>query len=220
MKRIIKVVVGLMLSLALLLHIAFIYAFSHDFYLSQFDKLNVYENTDYPKEVVDEAAGELIKYIKGDRGDLFIVHENRSIFNIKEQYHMWDVKMLFSLLMRVRSYLALASLVLIITLWKWEHVLSVLKKTFYWSLGITGFLLIASASFGVAFEKFHKIFFSNDYWLFSFRKDFLVQMLVEDFFLRITIYIVLTYLVISFIALIVSVAGGKLNAKRIHGSGY
>lgn len=79
-----------------------------------------------------------------------------------------------------------------------------LKLTSLFSIGIPSIIaLIASADFDNAFVLFHKIVFRNDYWIFDYRTDPIINILPESFFMHCFMLIVVIVIIFSIICYII-----------------
>lgn len=63
-------------------------------------------------------------------------------------------------------------------------------------------LLMTLVDFSSAFEKFHKIFFTNDLWILDPRTDVLIQMLPQIFFETMAKYMAGTWFALSMILMV------------------
>ncbi|MCK5763634.1 MAG: TIGR01906 family membrane protein [Clostridiales bacterium] len=212
MKHLKYIFIGLLLFVFILINVVEVYTFNHDYYLSEFDKYDVYKDVDLGREGVDYASGEIISYLKNDRNDLNVIYEGIDVFNQREISHMVDVKRIFTVLKYVKFFSVLLGILMI--------VLDKSVKTVVWSLIYTGIhslimmstvIVLAINDFTSAFIKFHEMFFSNELWLLNPVTDRLIQMLPEGFFLDMALSIGITHLSITLTLAIIAV----YNFKKI-----
>ncbi|MPQ43925.1 TIGR01906 family membrane protein, partial [Clostridium tarantellae] len=79
-----------------------------------------------------------------------------------------------------------------------------LNYFFYLTLLIVTIVIIAFyVNFNLLFNKFHEIFFNNDYWIFDYRYDPIILALPEEFFMLCAIAIILCLLLFSITAKII-----------------
>jgi integral membrane protein (TIGR01906 family) len=126
------------------------------------------------KSDCDENCGNVVKY--------FFFGDLEGDYSEEERFHMKDVR-----------NLVLASLVLMLILI--GFVVFAEKRDFLIggiiSFGLLGlFALFSLIDFSWGFTIFHKIFFTNDYWLLPM-DSLLIQMYSADFFYRCVIRIIL-----------------------------
>ncbi len=212
MKHLKYIFIGLLLFVFILISVVEVYTFNHDYYLSEFEKYDVYEDVDLGREGVDYASGEIISYLKNDRNDLNVIYEGIDVFNQREISHMVDVKRIFTVLKYAKIFSVLLGILMI--------VLDKSVKTVVWSLIYTGMhslimmgtvIVLAINDFTSAFIKFHEMFFSNELWLLNPVTDRLIQMLPEGFFLDMALSIGITHLSITLTLAIIAV----YNLKKI-----
>lgn len=135
--------------------------------------------------------------------------QTQDFFNEQDRLHMADVKNLFLGGLKLRTVcliVFLALLVLIIARkadWK-----RLLPKAYFIAVGVflalIAFLAVAfSIDFTKCFTIFHKIFFTNDLWLFDEDTDYMIRMLPEGFFSDMAVRIGMTFVGMLLLLLIV-----------------
>ena len=170
------------------------------FYSFEFDKNNIPETTQIPKEELNKASKIIREYFANEEKYLKLeVYQNgvlRSIYSEKEISHMRDVKTLIKGL----YVLSTISLTLILTTIIWgiaikkSRFIAVLLKLLSSS---AKYILITAIILGIvsilAFEQvfliFHEISFANDLWMLDPSKDYLIMMFPQTFFLEATLLI-------------------------------
>lgn len=176
------------------------------FYSFEFDKNNIPETTQIPKEELNKASKIIREYFANEEKYLKLeVYQNgvlRSIYSEKEISHMRDVKTLIKGL----YVLSTISLTLILTTIIWgiaikkSRFIAVLLKLLSSS---AKYILITAIILGIvsilAFEQvfliFHEISFANDLWMLDPSKDYLIMMFPQTFFLEATLLIGLFILI-------------------------
>ncbi len=188
-------IVGLLLTLFILGTVVEIYTFNQGYYLEAFEKYQVYDRTDLPREGVDHASSRIIAYLRGDLESLDILFEGERVFNDRELEHMVDVKAIFTAMGWLKNIAVLLAVLILIGSGKPALLWLGFRDALMISLG-TGLLLLflISRDFTGAFIRFHEIFFTNDLWILDPRRDRLIQMLPEGFFMDMATAIVITYL--------------------------
>ncbi|MFH2028381.1 MAG: DUF1461 domain-containing protein [Nanoarchaeota archaeon] len=184
--------------------------FDENFYRVEFVKHEVYEN--FPD--VNEVNSKLLHYLRYDKTDNLVDIDK---YNDREKQHLLDVKWVVQGLLSYLNYIAIACVVLIITLFFLN------KKEFTYNMGAVcvfggglTFLLalliviLSQLNFGFLFTKFHQAFFKAGTWLFS-AEDNLIKIYQEKIFFDILQNILFTAL---FLAGIVLVIGLLLKTKK------
>ncbi len=163
-------------------------------YYFDIDHLKLSESVSIPNESIAKNYDILIDYLSPyNKNELFLPDFKMSP---EGKIHFRDVKALFIRL----NYLCWIS-----GLFSVPCLIYLLKKKIYLSLKYTSYLLFFIPSiliipfiinFQASFEVFHKIFFTNDYWIFDADKDPIINVLPEQFFFHCAIFILL-FLVLS-----------------------
>jgi len=153
----------------------------------------------------------LIRYMGSQYDDLIVYAtvngEYRQFFNEREIYHMWDVRVLFTV---GRVIVGIAIAVFLLTsfyAYKNLEILTFVKCAFYGTLGLIVSLLaligIIFIDFNRAFIIFHEIFFFNDLWLLNPATDLLINLVPEIFFVNIFVRVMIIF-VTSLVTIIVA----------------
>ncbi len=155
---------------------------------------NVYE-VDYVKNYpVDFVTDDVILYLSDIIDDM----NQRDYFENRENIHMMDVKKLFDIGKIVR----LICIVIVSFLFsKHSKEKDFIKKYRITYIGTIGFLLtfaaVLSQNFSTAFVKFHHIFFNNDYWILDSSESIIINLMPQQFFMNLSIYILLTFIILN-----------------------
>ena len=183
------------------------------FYEKEYEKYTVTEALNMKIVDVMKVTDYMMAYLIGEEDELSIVTEvdgqTQDFFNEQDRLHMADVKNLFLGGLKLRTVcliVFLALLVLIIARkadWK-----RLLPKAYFIAVGVflalIAFLAVAfSIDFTKCFTIFHKIFFTNDLWLFDEDTDYMIRMLPEGFFSDMVIRIGMSFVGMLLLLLIV-----------------
>ena len=183
------------------------------FYEKEYEKYTVTEALDMKIADVMKVTDHMMAYLIGEEEELSIVTEvdgqTQDFFNEQDRLHMADVRNLFLGGLKLRTVCMVVFLVLLVLLiaWKadWKHLL---PKAYFIAVGVflalIAFLAVAlSIDFTKCFTIFHKIFFTNDLWLFDENTDYMIRMLPEGFFSDMVIRIGMTFVGMLLLLLIV-----------------
>lgn len=164
----------------------------YKFYEKEYAKYNVTESLNMNMEDVMTVTEHMMDYLIGKEAELSIVTdvdgETQDFFNEQDRIHMWDVQNLFREGLRIRTGLLIFTVIVIIVMRiRNAEVKSILPDAYMRALGgVLGILVVLGIAFVVDFTKcfvlFHKIFFTNDLWIFDPRYDYMIRMLPEGFF--------------------------------------
>ena len=188
------------LALQVLLVLAMLFAVTFDraYYLSEYERLGVYESCGADAVTLERATDILLEYLRGRADGLsgqgVIDGEQRDIFGADERAHMVDVKRLFELalvVMLCAGVVAIASALL---------AGRDRRRTAQGALigmGVFAALLAAAGiwcalDFNSAFNAFHELLFDNGLWIMDPATQFMIRMFPSEFFagmgLRIALY--------------------------------
>lgn len=142
-------------------------------------------------------------------------------FNEKEVLHMQDVWKLFDLAYRFMSIsvtIIIVSLMTAIFFRVKDELLFLTLKYLFVVIGLIVLLVaIMSFDFNKYFVIFHEIFFENDLWLLDPRTDLMIQMMPLNFFIQMSIRILLQFITYIAIAVIFILINHFLIYKRNKG---
>jgi integral membrane protein (TIGR01906 family) len=169
-------------------------------YHEGFEKYAAAERTGLTPDQLADIGRAFIDYFQAPSGWLQpIVNlrgEQRPLFNEREVAHMQDVQKLmqfvFSLGFLAGVYLAVFSLVLLF--WQRTTGLLVLGQLFLWAAGLSLALLVGVATLSVLdfrglFILFHQASFRNELWMLDPRRDYLLLLFPQGFWLDATLKI-------------------------------
>jgi len=155
-----------------------------------------FENSVIPQQ----RAQEIIQYLQGKVTTL-----DPTFFSNQAILHMQDVQQLFSFLklLFLTSILLITMTTIVLLIKKSMKSLSYIFLTTGISTMIIPFciLFLSLFSWNTSFTFFHKLFFSNNYWLFS-SSDTLVQLFPISFFVLMTISLCLTTFLLALLILV------------------
>lgn len=184
-----------------------VYGDSHyGFYKKEYEKYRVTDNLNMKIDNVMAVTEHMMAYLIGKEEKLSIVTdvdgEHQDFFNEQDRLHMADVRNLFLGGLKLRNYAVILATILMIVL--------MAKKADFRRLVPQGYLqalfvyLILAAILGVAmsidftscFTLFHKLFFTNNLWIFDPETDYMIRMLPEGFFSDMVIRVGVIFIVL------------------------
>ena len=204
LQKVLGIIAMMCLIMALLLtsfQIAIYGDSDYKFYEKEYAKYQVTESLDMEREELS-----VITTVEGKEQDFF---------NEQDRLHMADVKNLFLGGLKLRWLLLGVSLILVGVLFiRKADVKQILPDAYFKALAIFGTLTIVlgglfASDFNRYFVIFHKIFFTNDLWIFDPATDYMIRMLPEGFF-----YDMVMRIGMVFIAGLLLIAGGMFLIKR------
>jgi integral membrane protein (TIGR01906 family) len=194
------------------------------FYKRGLRNYNAAETTGIALPELDRASGEIIDYFENDAGTLRILvnegGQEASLFNARETEHMRDVKTLMNIVYRANEGSLAFVLVYVTAVFLWARERS-LRSLAWLGLGgvAAGFVFVAAigvvaaaGGFDQAWNEFHLLVFSNDFWRLNPDTDHLIQMFPEPFWQDATV--IAGALTVAEAALVSALAGGYLFATR------
>ena len=194
---------------------AAVYGDSHyRFYKKEYQKYEVTKDLDMSIDHVMYVTEHMMNYLIGKEEKLSVVTtvegKEQDFFNERDRLHMRDVRNLFLGGIKAGIVCLLISVIISGTFIKKEKNW---KKLFLrtYTMALVVWLLIGillgiafSVDFTTCFTIFHKIFFTNNLWIFDPATDYMIRMLPEGFFSDMVIRIAEvfgTVLVVSWIVL-------------------
>lgn len=184
-----------------------VYGDSHyGFYKKEYEKYRVTDDLNMKIDNVMAVTEHMMAYLIGKEEKLSIVTdvdgEHQDFFNEQDRLHMADVRNLFLGGLKLRNYAVILATILMIVL--------MAKKADFRRLVPQGYLqalfvyLILAAILGVAmsidftscFTLFHKLFFTNNLWIFDPETDYMIRMLPEGFFSDMVIRVGVIFIVL------------------------
>lgn len=191
--RILNTCVALSLPLVIIFSVTFFFAFNATFYSAEFERYALDQYVGIEMDDMNLVAGELIRYIKGERGDLEAVDveiggSQKSFFNEREKAHMADVVSLFQQVKNLRNGLGLLILgVFLLGGFRkipWPGFLKAVSTGGFLCLLISALIIVLSfMDFSRYFTMFHHLTFNNELWLLDPETDLLIRMLPLEFFI-------------------------------------
>ena len=184
-----------------------VYGDSHyGFYKKEYEKYRVTDDLNMKLDNVMAVTEHMMAYLIGKEEKLSIVTdvdgEHQDFFNEQDRLHLADVRNLFLGGLKLRNYAVILAIILMIVLRA--------KKADFRRLVPQGYLqalfvyLILAAILGVAmsidftscFTLFHKLFFTNNLWIFDPETDYMIRMLPEGFFSDMVIRVGVIFIVL------------------------
>ena len=165
-----------------------------------FDRYNAEDATGLSRADLDKTAAALRRYFNNDEKTFYSTVTEGGlegpVFNARETRHMEDVKRLFRYvnLAQELSVVYVIAYVVSFFIWAREGNVRQLAAQALMGLGVGvlalgGVAIFAAFGFGAAFDRFHELFFRNDFWQLDPRTDHLVQMFPEGFWRDMTIFL-------------------------------
>ncbi len=175
----------------------------YKFYEKEYEKYNVTQSLGMTLPDVMGVTEHMMDYLIG-REDVLSIEtdvdgKHQDFFNEQDRLHMADVRKLFLGGLKLRNVLVICAALLLAALGLMKADLkSLLLKAYGTAMAVFAALLVfLGVAFTVDFTRcftiFHKIFFTNDLWLFDPDTDYMIRMLPEGFFSDMVIRIALIY---------------------------
>lgn len=191
------IILALLLTVCIICFAIILTVFFKPLYYFDIDYLGISQSTNLSYDVIKRNYDVLIQYQSVFyRGTLelpdFIMSETGRI-------HFEEVKRIFDIIQITFMVTGVASAIMIYQNIRQKEY-RYLRLTSLFSIGIPliiGFL--ASLDFNKAFVVFHQIVFRNNYWIFDYQSDPVIQILPETFFMHCFIMIVVIIIVMSLI---------------------
>lgn len=166
---------------------------------SLFIKLNKIPNyNNLSREEILNDYNNIIHYLNSPQEEV-LKFKNFKISPIGE-FHFLEVKEIFSSLYLICLACLILGIILFILLKKFKLKISLkaFNIFFYEVLFIfLGLVLSFYLNFSKVFTLFHKIFFNNDYWIFDPKKDPIINVLPESYFLFLAVFILFLVMILS-----------------------
>lgn len=158
-------------------------------YYFDIEYLKIVENSGFTEEEIKKNYDYLIEYLTSNNEEEF--HLPTIKYSETGKIHFEDVKKIFIFIDKLFYITGVVSLV---------GMYLYNKRKDYRYLSLTSNTLIVlpvalGASFAInfdfMFELFHKIAFSNDYWIFDHKTDPVIKILPQDYFMHEAIFILI-----------------------------
>ncbi|MDH2336851.1 TIGR01906 family membrane protein [Clostridium perfringens] len=166
---------------------------------SLFIKLNKVPNYNNlsKKEILND-YNNIIHYLNSPQEEV-LKFKNFKISPIGE-FHFLEVKEIFSSIYLICLACLILGIILFILLKKFKLKISLKAfNIFFYEVLFIFLSLILSfyLNFSKVFTLFHKIFFNNNYWIFDPKKDPIINVLPESYFLFLAIFILFLVMILS-----------------------
>lgn len=162
------------------------------FFRNQYLENGVVMTTNIEIDDLMKITDEIQEFLLGDRQDFAIKGvidgQEQIVFKEREIVHMEDVKNLFHAGIILRNICSLLIMICGIYLYKKDKIklLKAMKYSAITFIVVGGLLaIIISQDFNKYFIVFHKIFFTNDYWILDPMESVLINMVDIYFFMNI-----------------------------------
>ncbi len=200
-----------------------IYGFNIDYYATQYEANGTFKI--FHKDELLKVTKHLLDYLKDKNNDLQIdtIIDGKVVpfFNSREIAHMVDVKNIFLSIQLLTKILLIGYVITIVILpFIAKNTLYILAKSYSWVIGvflalIAGLGAIISIDFNKSFNIFHEIFFNNDLWQLNPETDRLINMFPLNFFLNISLSIVLLFGGLLLVVFLASLIFLRLRRRKI-----
>ena len=187
-----------------------------------FEKYSISRTTGINQEDLRQVGADLRRFFNIRSGPLSVrsrvLGVERDIFNPREVLHMRDVKRLVWMVYGIATlsgvYLLLVTAVGVVARPRFPREVA---RLCIWGGGLTIGLVVAIGLFALVgfdtlFLKFHQFSFSNDLWQLDERRDYLLMLFPQEFWLDATIWVATRALAGA--GLLISVFGGYLAYQR------
>ena len=176
------------------------------FYEREYKKYQVADSLNMTMDNIMDVTDQMMAYLIGKKAELSVITdvdgETQDFFNEQDRLHLADVRNLFLGGLKLRNYAVILATILMIVLRA--------KKADFRRLVPLGYLqalfvyLILAVILGVAmsidftscFTLFHKLFFTNNLWIFDPETDYMIRMLPEGFFSDMVIRVGVIFIVL------------------------
>ncbi|MDK0796704.1 TIGR01906 family membrane protein [Clostridium perfringens] len=166
---------------------------------SLFIKLNKVPNyNNLSREEILNDYNNIIHYLNSPQEEV-LKFKNFKISPIGE-FHFLEVKEIFSSIYLICLACLILGIILFILLKKFKLKISLKAfNIFFYEVLFIFLSLILSfyLNFSKVFTLFHKIFFNNDYWIFDPKKDPIINVLPESYFLFLAVFILFLVMILS-----------------------
>lgn len=175
----------------------------YKFYEKEYEKYNVTQSLGMTLPDVMGVTEHMMDYLIG-REDVLSIETDvdgkyQDFFNEQDRLHMADVRKLFLGGLKLRNVLVISAVAVLMALAFMKADLKrFLLRAYGTAMAVFAALLAflgaaCAADFTKCFTIFHKIFFTNDLWLFDPDTDYMIRMLPEGFFSDMVVRIVLVF---------------------------
>ena len=179
-----QIVLSIILALFIILTAVKLTLVFKPLYYFDIEYLNIVDKSGYSKETIEENYDYVVEYLLSYNKDYRKFKLPTMEFSKEGQSHFEDVKRIFivvDILLIITGVLSLIGVIINIR----RKQIKYLKYT---SLSLITLpillMMLISIDFDKAFVLFHKIFFSNDNWLFNPRTDPIINILPQEFFMH------------------------------------
>lgn len=212
MNKLSNIVVSLCLALAMIGASVIITLNIRDIYYNDIDKLNIESMSGLSREEIIENYDYLIDYnLSSNVGEFKLPTLTSSK---PGKIHFEEVRDIFQ---NVKLLTIICGVIAII-----GGILQIRKRDFKFLRNSSILIIILpvllaipiAINFNACFILFHKIMFSNDYWIFDPQLDPVINMLPEEFFMHMGITILIIMLIVSIILQLVYRLLKKINFQN------
>jgi integral membrane protein (TIGR01906 family) len=164
------------------------------------DQFDAVQTTGIDRGELIRAGGEIRDYFNNDEETLNIKVEDNgrevSLFNPRETAHMVEVNDLFRAVNKAQEFSLIYALSYVVVVVLWAREISMRALAVNVAIGCVASLAVIGVGVGVgiagfdsAWEDFHQLLFSNDFWLLNPATDHLIQIFPPAFWESIVFFI-------------------------------
>lgn len=160
------------------------------------------------KKVISYVTNPFVKELKFDN----------FVMSSTGEFHFWEVKNIVFIIEVIFLILLIAGIILFLLNRKNKFIFPIksLNYLFFFTVIIVFIILIFICfDFTFVFDKFHKILFNNDYWIFNPVTDSIIKALPEEFFMVCGVICLFITLLVSIISKFIYINIKKKDYKNI-----
>ncbi len=168
-------------------------AFDHDFYKTEYSKMNTAAYVGVSGESLEAATDTLLDYLQDKTPSLDlkvqINGQQEEYYTQREKDHMVDVKALYqnAVSFMTAGFCAAGVLLAGCFIAKRRRALASAMQTYFWAaVGVLAFFAVvavwAAMDFNLFWVSFHHVFFTNDLWMLDPAVSRMIRMFEQDFF--------------------------------------
>lgn len=197
MKKGFSFLFGWCVIVAVLLWSVRLWALQPNFYIHMYEQMDLADSLDVSQADLNRSIVTLLDYLKDERSNIKVNINHHPAFDRRETLHMKDVKRLYQNAMTARNVASIGAILIGVWMVRKKHGSFFLSKG-YLRAGFSFLCIMALLSIWILTNftdfwiHFHKLFFTNDYWILTPGVDFMIDMLPEPVFNRLVISIVVS----------------------------
>ena len=176
------------------------------FYEREYKKYQVADSLNMTMDNIMDVTDQMMAYLIGNKAELSVITdvdgEIQDFFNEQDRLHLADVRNLFLGGLKLRNYAVILATILMIVLrakkadFRRMVPLGYLQALFVYLILAVILGVAMSIDFTSCFTLFHKLFFTNNLWIFDPETDYMIRMLPEGFFSDMVIRVGVIFIVL------------------------